>query len=161
MVKTFQRRHKQMAALAVVLIIGTWGTLHLWRIICGNYPIGVYGRIINERGVGIAGVNIAVQITYSPMPAIPVPMGRAERIQNFTVATDDNGYFHVTGNGYGVSLIGFEKPGKRLIDAKPPPYSPSTWVFDSTISRAQVPSNPMNPVVYVFKESELVTRGMH
>jgi hypothetical protein len=140
-----------VALLGVVLV---W----MWNRICGNDSIVFYGKVVDERGVGIPDLEVDFQILYSDKIALPVMYGREERIRHVAVNSDADGDFELTGaSGYAFSLT-FRKDGRAL------PWAPGAerwwqhpspgFQYDERTSRAQIPNAPSRRLIYPLSLSK-------
>jgi hypothetical protein len=144
-------RYSLVALALCLLALLVWFGIAAWRSAYGNYTFTFYGRIVDEKGQGIQGATVKLKLLYSDGIALPVMYGRQQRIRELTAITANDGSYRFGPlTGYAVSIIGVKKPGVRLVDT-PPPYPRSSWSLDDPYSRAELPTSPQRPVVYVFK----------
>ncbi len=142
-----------IAAFIVGLIpILAWLTVALWDRLCGNQHFSFYGRIVDDQGRGIFGVNVEAQLLYSDAIAQPTMFGRPERMRKLLTVTDKEGNYQFRGiTGYSISIRSVSKAGFKLLDATGPPYSPSTWSSDDKSSWSTLPDDPTRPYVSAYK----------
>jgi hypothetical protein len=97
------RPGKLIVLVACIALVLTYLVLPTaWRRFCGNYRIEVYGRIVDELGVGISGAKVETSLTYQSSPTL-MPFTGSDASEIVTTTTDSSGNFRV-GPVYGTSL---------------------------------------------------------
>jgi hypothetical protein len=124
----------------------------LWRAICGNSPIAFYGRVVDDRGNGLAGVDITFEGFYSDRPVIPAPHFGSDKRWRRTVLTDHNGDFELRGvYGHSVRSASARSGGAPIGLAAvglAPSADPMYGVSLNTISSRLLPDTPQKRVTY-------------
>jgi hypothetical protein len=144
------------ATIFALMAIAGLGAVNAWPRICGNKPIQVYGRIVDEHGVGIGHANVIYKITYSRSPAIPLTYSGAESINKVSIRTDANGSYFLGGvYGLNVALAGVEVDGKPLASAMGiPATEESAWSLDDRSAVAKMPTDPTRRITYKFRRAQ-------
>ena len=118
-----------------------------------NYPIDLYGRVVNEKGVGIQGVAVEFQLIYFESAPAPTIFPQNEKTRVVTVFTGADGDFHV-GPVFGRAIDPqrFSKGGKDLVadSTKRQPYMGVN--MSERTSRLSAPDTPAKRVTFVFKD---------
>ena len=147
------RKRKAAILLTPIVVMLALIARPIWERICGNSPIAFYGKIVDDNGNGVAGVEVNFDILYSDQRAIPVPFGRVEKQRHESVTTDARGDFALKGvYGYSVYLTPAKYRGKEwgfasdnLKADDDPGYGVS---MDDRFSRSKLPDAPAKRVKY-------------
>jgi len=141
-----------LAGLALILLLLLPGYF-AWQWICGNVPISFYGRVVDDEGKGVPGVQITFRFLYSSAPVMPVMYGQNERRWFTTVTTDTTGNFDVNHvYGYSVSGASGVYCGKAIgligVGLKPEDDPLSGVRMDDLFSRGKLPDTPVKRTTY-------------
>jgi hypothetical protein len=142
-------------AFLCILVTASIAIRSVWERLCGNSPIRVYGRIVDEVGRPIAGVTVKYRITYSSSIALPVMFGRGELFKDVSAQADANGDYEISGiHGYFVNLVGvFSGPVPLESAMGIPAPKEMGWSLDDASQRASMPDMPGKRVTYEFRRS--------
>ncbi len=118
-----------------------------------NYPIDLYGRIINEKGVGVAGAAIDFELSYFNEAPAPTPFPQNDKTKIVTVFTDSDGNFHV-GPVYGVSIgpRRLFKAGKDLVADETKTQPDISVSMTDVESRRKMANTPAKRMTFVVKD---------
>jgi hypothetical protein len=62
-----------------------------------NVPIRFYGRVVDDQGVGVPGVQVSGEVSSEDPFHVPMPWTSSRRWKAFGASTDDSGNFTVEG----------------------------------------------------------------
>lgn len=82
-----------------------------------NRPFEFYGKVVDQNGNQVSGVDIEIDVTYyckdAPNPYWPGVPWLA--LRKYALKTDENGMFHVQDKGHGVHIRKMKKKGYENI----------------------------------------------
>src|SRR5688500_16477138 len=94
------------------IVFALLALMFLCDTLVGNRFLSFYGRVVDEAGNGIAGVQIKVQVTTYSRISVPfVPFGDNKQHHERILVTDKNGDFSIRLRGAGVIISGVNAPG--------------------------------------------------
>jgi hypothetical protein len=145
--------------LLVALSLLTAGVLAappIWQRMCGNWPIEIYGRIVDVKGRAIADATVVYRVTYCRSPAIPVMAGGSnDRVTKVSVRTDSRGEYTLHGiYGRYAGLVEVQAIGVSLESAMGIPCSQETgWLLANRSQRVAMPNVPERRITYTFNRA--------
>ena len=113
----------------------------------GNSRIDYYGRVVDETGKGIPGVEVEFRIIYSGGPRKPGMFGRGENFKYVKVTSDGLGNFAITRQyGYVVAVNAVwhagQRVGLRAVDLRKEDAPGYGVRMDDLASRKKLPDTP-------------------
>lgn len=143
-------RRRTKALAAAVALLGVLFVALLYDRLVGNVPVQFYGRVVDEKGVGIPGVHVTAELVRVKWTTIYwAPKYSEERLE---VLTDRDGRFAFTSpRGKVLTLNSFESDGWRLKVGAPGDPGPPHRVFDYPRGGIGPPPPTDRAKPYVFK----------
>ena len=138
------------AAIVMVLIVLPFGLMKGCDRFVGNAPIVFYGKVTDQTGAAIAGVNVSAEITTNDRFQIPVPFSVKRHRTAINVQTNRQGRFEIHHRGTSLQIVGLDRPGwVVVVDGN----TKMGFGYPSLPSNP-APTDPDAPIVYVMKELE-------
>ena len=92
---------KQRPSIPAVIALGVLLTIVLIVVVriatSPNVAVRFYGRVVDEQGAGVPGVQVSGEVWSEALFHVAVPWTSSSRWKAFRVATDDSGNFTVEG----------------------------------------------------------------